>query len=208
MDEVSENKEESKYKINVATPGKRFLAFIIDTTIIYIIISLFIFSFIKNDIKDIINNGLKNEISLDINNDNSITNIKNTTVSKEKIKNEEYTKITINNKTYEEMRKILVKKLNGNRLFRYTTFLIPLLYNIILLYFKKGTIGQLIFHLMVVRNDGNKLSFNDIMNRVCLFTIFKNMLLAPVTVILPVLFSKKQITAYDYLSDTFVIEVR
>lgn len=207
MNEVSENKEEFQYKISVATPSKRFLAFIIDTIIVYIIISLFIFSFIKDDIKYIVNNGLKDEISLDINDDNSITNIKNTTISKEKIKNEEYTKVTINNKTYEEMRRILVKKLNSNRLFRYTTFLIPLLYNILFLYFKKGTVGQLILHLMVVRNDGNELSFNDTMNRVCLFTIFKNMLLAPITIILPVIFSKKQMTAYDYLSDTFVVEV-
>lgn len=207
MNEVSENKEEFQYKISVATPSKRFLAFIIDTIIVYIIISLFIFSFIKDDIKYIVNNGLKDEISLDINDDNSITNIKNTTISKEKIKNEEYTKVTINNKTYEEMRRILVKKLNSNRLFRYTTFLIPLLYNILFLYFKKGTVGQLILHLMVVRNDGNELSFNDTMNRVCLFTIFKNMFLAPVTIILPVIFSKKQMTAYDYLSDTFVVEV-
>lgn len=207
MSEISENKEKFQYKISIATPSKRFLAFVIDTIIVYTMISLFIFSFIKNDIKYVINNGLKDEISLNINGDNSITNIKNTTVSKEKIKNEEYTKITINNKTYEEMRKILVKKLNSNRLFRYTIFLIPLLYNILFLYFKKGTVGQLILHLMIVRNDGNELSFNDTMNRVCLFTIFKNILLAPVTIILPVLFSKKQMTAYDYLSDTFVIEV-
>ena len=73
---------------------------------------------------------------------------------------------------------------------------------------KRTTIGQQIFNLTVIKKDGSKLEFGDVISRVFAFSICKILFLIPFTIIIPILKSKEKTTLYDYFTDTRVIEFR
>ena len=72
---------------------------------------------------------------------------------------------------------------------------------------KRATIGQQLFGLMVITKTGNNLTFNDIINRVFLFTLCKIIFIAPFTIVIPVFVTQNKTTLYDYFTNTYVIKL-
>ena len=77
-------KNKENYNVEIADPITRFCAFLVDSFIIYSILSLFIFIIIK---KDMIPEAVKNEeVSFSIDANNNIDDLKNVTIDIEKKK--------------------------------------------------------------------------------------------------------------------------
>lgn len=194
------------YNVVFASPMDRFLAFIIDFIVIYGLTSIFVFLVIKKDILKDINNTV--EASFTIDTEGNIDNLKNANIT---INNDKT--LVVPNTKEEKINKIntlVIEKIYKNKFCRYMVMLMPIIYNILYLMSKKSaTIGQQLFRLVVVKQNGEKLNLNSIINRVFASTICCNILfLVPFTVILPILFSKNKFTLYDYFTNTCVIKVR
>ena len=197
-------KEINEYNIRIADPITRFCAFIVDSFIIYSILALFIFIVIK---KDMIPEDIKNdEASFSIDANNNISDMKNVSIGIEN--GEKVLNIKSKNERIEDFNKIVSEKIYNNTFCRYFILLFPILYNILYLLTKKrATIGQQLFGLMVITKTGNNLTFNDIINRVFLFTLCKIIFIAPFTIIIPVFVTQNKTTLYDYFTNTYVIKL-
>lgn len=197
-------KEINEYNIRIADPITRFCAFIVDSFIIYSILALFIFIVIK---KDMIPEAIKNdEVSFSIDANNNISDMKNVSIGIEN--GEKVLNIKSKNERIEDFNKIVSEKIYNNTFCRYFILLFPILYNILYLLTKKrATIGQQLFGLMVITKTGNNLTFNDIINRVFLFTLCKIIFIAPFTIIIPVFVTQNKTTLYDYFTNTYVIKL-
>ncbi len=197
-------KEINEYNIRIADPITRFCAFIVDSFIIYSILALFIFIVIK---KDMIPEAIKNdEASFSIDANNNISDMKNVSIGIEN--GEKVLNIKSKNERIEDFNKIVSEKIYNNTFCRYFILLFPILYNILYLLTKKrATIGQQLFGLMVITKTGNNLTFNDIINRVFLFTLCKIIFIAPFTIIIPVFVTQNKTTLYDYFTNTYVIKL-
>lgn len=196
-----------QYTAAFASPHKRFISYIIDSFIIYSIITLASFFIVRNEIREEIDK--INETSIVIGAEQDAKTIGNGAAAADGI-----TIVDIDNspnniieKKYSAIESVVIKKLTKNKFFRYITFLIPLIYYILFLYYQQNTLGESFMNLTVVRSDGQKLEFNDIFNRVFLFMISKNLFIAPVAIILPIFSTKNKITLYDFFSGSYVIEV-
>lgn len=200
---------DNNYNISFAKPNKRFFAFLVDSAIIYTLISCFVFIVIK---KDLVADGviLKTvESSFEIDANNNISNVKNVEVIVEEKTNEAVVTPISKEDKITKMNEIVINKVYGSRLCRNVIILLPLVYHILYLFTKKrATIGQQMFNLMVIKKNGEKLEFGDIISRVFLFSICKIMFLVPFTIIIPVFVNKNKFTLYDYFTDTCVIEMR
>lgn len=197
------------YNVNFASPQKRFYAFLIDYFIIYSLITLFIFIIIKKDI--ISNIDIKNETesSFEIDANNNISNVKNIDVIIDKDSNEQIIKPLSKEERIENLNTLIINKVYSDKLCRYIIILTPLLYNIIYLFTKKrATLGQQIFNLIVIKQDGSEMNVGDIFNRVFLYSLCKILFLIPFTIIIPVFMNKNKFTLYDYFTNTCVIEIR
>ena len=197
-------KNKESYNVEIADPITRFCAFLVDSFIIYSILSLFIFIIIK---KDMIPEAVKNEeVSFSIDANNNIDNLKNVTIDIEN--GEKVLNIKTKQERIEDFNKIVNEKIYNNQFARYFILLFPIFYNIIYLLTKKrATIGQQLFGLMVITKTGNNLTFNDIINRVFLFTLCKIIFIAPFTIIIPVFVTQNKTTLYDYFTNTYVIKL-
>ena len=195
---IKKRKDKDKqYTSAFANPYKRFISYAIDSTIIYSIITIISFFIVRNDIREEIDKINKDDIVVfetDKNIQKEIINIDNT--SPETIE-----------KKYKAIENIIIKKLMKNKFFKYTALLAPIIYYMLFLYYRQRTPGESLMNLTVIRTDGQKLEFNDILNRVCLFMISKNLFIAPVATILPIFSTKNKITLYDFFTNTYVIEV-
>ena len=197
-------KENDEYNIRIADPVTRFCAFIVDSFIIYSILALFVFIVIK---KDMIPEAIKNdEVSFSIDTNNNISDLKNVSIGIEN--GEKVLNIKSKDERINDFNKIVSEKIYNNVFCRYFILLFPILYNILYLLTKKrATIGQQLFGLMVITKTGNNLTFNDIINRVFLFTLCKIIFIAPFTIIIPVFATKNKTTLYDYFTNTYVIKL-
>ena len=197
------------YSVNYARPEKRFFAFLVDSVIIYTLISCFIFIVVKKDVIKELDIKSETESSFEIDANSNISNVKNIDI----IKDEKTQELSLQPINKEEKAKkindIIFNKIYSNKLCRHMIILIPLIYHILYLLTKKrATIGQQIFNLSVIKKDGSKLEFGDIISRVFAFSICKILFLVPFTIIIPILKSKEKTTLYDYFTDTRVIEFR
>lgn len=194
----------NEYDVKIADPIVRFFAFLIDSFVIYSILALFIFVTIK---KDIVPEAIKNdEVSFTIDSNNNIDNLKNVTLDIEN--GERVLNIKSKEERINEFNEVVINKVYSNKFTRYFILFFPILYNVLYLLTKKrATIGQQCFGLMVVSKTGTNLTFNDIINRVFLFTLCKIVFLTPFTIIIPVFVTKNRTTLYDYFTNTYVIKI-
>lgn len=195
-----------QYTAAFASPHKRFISYIIDSFIIYSVITLVSFFIVRNEIREEINK--INGTNIVVGTEQDTKTIGNgTTADGITIVDIDSSPNNIIEKKYNVIESVVIKKLTKNKFFRYITFLIPLIYYILFLYYQQNTPGESFMNLTVVRNDGQKLEFNDIFNRVFLFMISKNLFIVPVAIILPIFATKNKITLYDFFSGSYVIEV-
>lgn len=197
------------YSVNYARPERRLLAFLVDSVIIYTLVACFIFIVVKKDIiKEL---DIKNEVesSFEIDANNNISNLKNIEIVKDEKTQELSLQPVSKEEKNDKINNIIFNKIYSNKLCRHMIILIPLIYHILYLMTKKrATVGQQLFNLLVIKKDGSKLEFGDVVSRVFLFSICKMLFLMPFTIIIPILKSKEKITLYDYFTDTRVIEFR
>lgn len=197
------------YNINFANPIKRFLAFIIDTIIIYSVIICLIFIIIKKDIIQNIDIEKETEISFNVNSNNEISDIKNFNIEIDKETSDKIIVPKNKEERFDKLNNLIYNKVYNNKLCKYIILLTPIFYNILYLSSKKrATFGQQIFNLVVVKKNGQQFTFSDIINRVFLFSICKIIFLLPFTIIIPIFFTKNKITLYDYYTDTYVLEIK
>ncbi len=196
-----------QYTAAFASPHKRFISYIIDSFIIYSVITLVSFFIVRDEIREEIDK--INETSIVVGAEQDAKTIGNGAAAADGITivDIDSSPNNIIEKKYNVIESVVIKKLTKNKFFRYITFLIPLIYYILFLYYQQNTPGESFMNLTVVRNDGQKLEFNDIFNRVFLFMISKNLFIVPVAIILPIFSTKNKITLYDFFSGSYVIEV-
>ncbi|MDR2077374.1 MAG: RDD family protein [Rickettsiales bacterium] len=186
------------YLVTFASPHRRFLAFLIDSAIIYVVIAAIIFFPNKNDIRAIIADAAgKKELTMEIDSAGKISEVKGT-----------IDQAKINSETYSQIKQKLEEKIKQNKTYGYFLSSIPILYNLLCLLVARKTIGQSMLNLMVIAGHDKNLSTMDILSRVCIFAALRNIFLVPFSIVLPIIFTKRRITAYDYISNTYVIEIR
>lgn len=197
---IEENKEDKQYTAAFAGPYKRFISYVIDSLIIYSVITLISFFIVRNEIREEISKiNETNLVVRSVENGKSMDNI--TIVTMNDNSND------IIEKKYSAIENIVFKKLTKNKFFRYMIFIVPLIYYILFLYYRQGTIGEGFMNLIVVRSDGQKLELDDIIKRVFLFMISRNLFIAPIAIILPIFSTKNKMTLYDFFSNSYIIEV-
>lgn len=197
---VEGNKKDKQYTAAFANPYKRFISYIIDSLIIYSVITLVSFFIVRNEIREEISKiNETNLVVRSVENGKSMDNI--TIVTMNDNSND------IIEKKYSAIENIVFKKLTKNKFFRYMIFIVPLIYYILFLYYKQSTIGEGFMNLIVVRSDGQKLELDDIIKRVFLFMISRNLFIAPIAIILPIFSTKNKMTLYDFFSNSYIIEV-
>lgn len=200
---------DGNYSVNYARPEKRFLAFLVDSVIIYTLIACFIFIVVKKDVIKELDIKKEVESSFEIDANNNVSNLKNMEIIKDEKTRELSIQPVNKDEKIDKINNIIFNKVYSDKLCRHMIILIPLIYHILYLLTKKrATIGQQIFNLSVIKKDGSKLEFGDIVSRVFLFSICKILFLMPFTIIVPILKSKEKTTLYDYFTDTCVIEFR
>ena len=197
---VEIDKKDKQYTAAFASPYKRFISHVIDSLIIYSVISLVSFFIVRNEIREEIDK--INEANMVVMPERSGKSADNITV------------VTMDNnssdiieKKYSAVENIIFNKLTKNKLFRYIVLVVPIIYYILFLYYRQNTLGEGFIGLIVVRSDGQKLGLDDIIKRVFLFMISKNLFIAPVAIILPIFSTKNKMTLYDFFSNSYVIEV-
>jgi uncharacterized RDD family membrane protein YckC len=193
-------KEENRiYQVTFASPYRRLLAFLVDSAIIYAIATVAIFLPVRGDIRTIVADAMgKKETTVEIDSTGKISNIENKIVERTKINSEAYLKI----------KQKLTERIEQNKIYSYLIFAIPILYNLLCLLVAGKTIGQSMLSLVVIASHSKDLSLMDVLSRVCIFTALRNIFLAPFSIALPVMLTKRRITAYDYISNTYVIEIK
>jgi uncharacterized RDD family membrane protein YckC len=85
--------------------------------------------------------------------------------------------------------------------------LVPMMYYILLLYFRHQTVGQAFFRLRVVDSYGGDLSLGELFSRVFLYLLLSRIPFGLFMAALSTLFTCKHVTIYDYLTGTFVVKV-
>ncbi|MDR2778532.1 MAG: RDD family protein [Rickettsiales bacterium] len=191
--------ENRSYRVTFASPHRRLLAFLFDSAIVYAMAVVVIFFPARDDIRAIIADTMKEkEISMEVDAAGKVSNLKGKITGQTKINSEAYSKI----------KQKLAERIGQNKVYSYFLFAIPVLYNLLCLLVARKTVGQSMFSLMVIAGYSENLSFMDIFSRVLIFTALRNIFLVPFSIVLPVLFTRRRMTAYDYISNTYVIEIR
>ena len=202
-EKMKTNGKYSIYRVGVAGILKRFFSSIIDTAILSVIATIFIFFTIQPQlIETLKNKTAKNDIELQVSSSGEVSsqdervevkgNSVKIKVDENKNDNEDFIKTFANVKS---------AMMGSSKIQLFMVFFDCIYYMLFLLSSKQATIGQQLFGLMTIRKDGERLNFNDALNRTCLYYILK---LTAFTIF----FSKRQETLYDYLSKTQVIEIQ
>ena len=202
-EEMKTNGKYSIYRVGVAGILKRFFSSIVDTAILSVVGTVFIFFTIQPQlIETLKNEKSKNDIELQVSSSGEVSS------KDERVKIEDdgvKIKVDENKNDNEDFIKTFASvksaMMSNNKIQLFIVFFDCIYYILFFLSSKQATIGQQLFGLMTIRNDGEKLNFNDALNRTCLYYILK---LTAFTIF----FSKKQETLYDYLSKTQVIEIQ
>ena len=129
IEEGKEGKEDKQqYTAAFANPYKRFVSHIIDSLIIYSVITLVSFFIVRDEIREEINK--INESSIVVESKKDTKSADNMTI------------VTINDnsndifeKKYSAIENVIFKKLTKNKFFRYMIFIVPNIYYILFLYY-------------------------------------------------------------------------
>lgn len=199
----SKKQAKNEFEIRIPSLYKRFFATLIDIIIIAIITSNIVVVATKKQMSDFYKSRQIKQIEMTTNKDTGILEPKTDDNQKTQLIIQQDN--TNAEKTEEDLKQesqALINAVNQNPILRYTVHFISLIYfTVFLLLPQHATIGQRIFNLVIVRNDGLKLTFNDVVNRVCFFHLLG---ISAVSL----LFTEKQITIYDFFSKTRVLEIK
>ena len=160
------------YTIVPASLIKRFGAFLIDSIILSLVLSVILFFVVKDFKKVIFNTNVNMNFEMDM----------------------------------EQETQQMKNAIRKNTSIAVAIFFIPFIYNVLCLKFWKATIGQKLLKLTVVSENFN-LTTRDIINRVCLFVIFRAHILVLAITYAIALYMTKKFTFYDIFSGTKVIEM-
>lgn len=160
------------YTIVPASLIKRFGAFLIDSIILSLVLSVILFFVVKDFKKAVFNTDVNMNFEIDM----------------------------------EQETQQMKKAVRKNTSLAVIIFFVPFIYNVLCLKFWKATIGQKLLKLTVVSENFN-LTTRDIINRVCLFVIFRAHILILAITYAIALYMTKKFTFYDIFSGTKVIEM-